>query len=294
MRKYAVITALVVSAFMPAVAFEGNDDNVTRDYYTQLYHSQAYISDFAQTFTSEADKYDYKRLREYINKKVEILRVLKMAGDEYYYGLSYSKLFAVDYMYSLEDDLRTRKPHEKMLVRFNSVRPNFNINGEYTVEHIEAEILPLIKSRFEEAARRDSINEIAYMQIQRNIEVLSQDIFHAEQALHASLMPERRNQDFRIWISLTFSGLIAALLMVFFLIMLKRSDATLSKRFLSGGAGLQFITVFVLIIAVILFGILNVLGGSELAAILSGISGYVLGKGSISQQRVPEDNMPEG
>lgn len=49
-------------------------------------------------------------------------------------------------------------------------------------------------------------------------------------------------------------------------------------RLLLGNNGLQFITIFVLIIAIILFGILGVIDDTELAAILSGISGYVLGK----------------
>jgi hypothetical protein len=38
--------------------------------------------------------------------------------------------------------------------------------------------------------------------------------------------------------------------------------------------------MFVLIIAVILFGILGVLEAKELTAILSGVSGYILGKGA--------------
>jgi hypothetical protein len=55
----------------------------------------------------------------------------------------------------------------------------------------------------------------------------------------------------------------------------------LESKSLISSSGLQFITVFILIIAIILFGILKVLGGSELAAILSGISGYILGKGGV-------------
>jgi hypothetical protein len=279
MITITVITIIASSALFSAAAFEGNDDNVKRDYYVQLYQSQPYVSDFAQTFKTEKDKRDYKKLREYINQKEEIRRVFRMAGDEYYYGLSYSDLFAIDYIQNLEDELQTRKPDAKIFLRLNSVRPSFDYSGEYTAEHIKNEILPRIKARFEETAKRDSLNGVAYMQIQRNIEILSQDIFYAEQAIHATLSPEFRDQDFRVWISLTFSGLIAALLIAFFVIIFKRSDFSLSKQLLSS-AGLQFITVFILIIAIILFGILNVLGGSELAAILSGISGYILGKGS--------------
>jgi hypothetical protein len=290
MKKTVIFfLAIVLSAI--AYGFEGNDDNVTRDYYVQLYTSQPYIPDFNTVFNTAGDKTDYKKLREYLNGKEEILRIIRMAGDEYYYGLSHSKPYAIDYVQSLEDELKMRDPNEKMLLRLNSVRPNFDYNGEYSVEYIEKEILPTIKARYAEATSRDSLNQITYMQIQKNVASIHMDVFQAEQAIYASLSPEFRDQDFRIWISLTFSGLIAVLLLAFFFIIFKRSDANLSQLLLSG-AGLQFITVFILIIAIILFGILNVLGGSELAAILSGISGYVLGKGGevIANKRKEKDS----
>jgi hypothetical protein len=275
----AVLTIAVIAVFFSASAsFEGNDDNVMRDYYVQMYTSQPYVSDFEQTFRNKDDRRDHRLLRDYINKKEEIRRILRMAADEFYYGLSYSSLFAVDYIQNLEDELKLRHPGDKMFLRLHSVRPSFNFHGEHTVEHIQNEILPRIKARFEETAERDSLNGIAYMQIQKNINAISQDIFHAEQAIYEALSPEFRDQDFRVWITLTFSGLIATLLLGFFLIIFKRSDITISKQLLSS-SGLQFITVFILIIAIILFGILGILGGSELAAILSGISGYILGKG---------------
>jgi hypothetical protein len=45
--------------------------------------------------------------------------------------------------------------------------------------------------------------------------------------------------------------------------------------------GLQFVTLFSIIIAIILFGVLEILGGKELAALLGGISGYILGRGTL-------------
>ncbi|MDR3013404.1 MAG: hypothetical protein LBU70_09405 [Chitinispirillales bacterium] len=292
MKTIIPIIIFLITTTTATLSFEGNDDNVKRDYFVQLYKSQPYVSDFAQTFRNSSDKRDYRKLRAYISQKEEILRVLRMAGDEYYYGLSYNNLFAIDYLQNLEDELLIRKPGDRILLRLNSVRPSFDFSGEYTVEFVENEILPRIRARFEETSRRDSLDGIAYMQIQRNIEVLSQDIFHAEQAIYATLSPEFRDQDFRIWISLTFSGLIAVLLLAFFLIIFKRSDVTLSKQLLSS-SGLQFITVFILIIAIILFGILNILGGSELAAIISGISGYILGKGGGATDTERERKKPE-
>jgi hypothetical protein len=43
-------------------------------------------------------------------------------------------------------------------------------------------------------------------------------------------------------------------------------------------SGIQFITLFSLVIAIILFGILEILHDKELAALLGGLSGYILGR----------------
>jgi hypothetical protein len=48
--------------------------------------------------------------------------------------------------------------------------------------------------------------------------------------------------------------------------------------------GLQFVTLFSIIIAIILFGILNILGSKELSALLGAISGYILGRGTLSSK----------
>jgi hypothetical protein len=259
-------------------ALEGNDDNVTRDYYVQKYENESYIPDFEVVFANPDDRLDYQKLREYLNEKEEIERVLQMAGDEYYYGLSFSRIFAEDYIQSLEDEIKNRDSSEVILLRINSTIPHIKYNGEYKVSAIESDILPAIKEKYQKSFERDSINQLCYTRIQENLGLVKRDVFLCEQALNTSLSPEFQQQKFRIWISLTFSGLIAVLLCAFFFIILRRSDKSLAKLLLND-TGLQFVTIFVLIIALILFGILNVIGGSELAAILSGISGYILGKG---------------
>ncbi len=85
--------------------------------------------------------------------------------------------------------------------------------------------------------------------------------------------------NFKTWITGFFSFIVAALLLTFFVFISRKSETSLAKDFLSSGNGLQFITLFSLVIAIILFGVLGILEGRELAAILSGISGYILGKG---------------
>lgn len=117
-----------------------------------------------------------------------------------------------------------------------------------------------------------------------NIKNIEGDIYNCIKQIDSALSPEYKQQDFRTNISIYFTILIGLLLSIFFFIIYRRSDSNLSKDLLSGN-GLQFVTLFVLIIAIILFGILSILQGSELAAILSGISGYILGKGISAENK---------
>ncbi len=121
-------------------------------------------------------------------------------------------------------------------------------------------------------------------------ENINKDISNAKERindLYGKLYDEGK---FRLWITVIFSLCIGGLLFFFFYFISKRSETTLVKDFLSTVNGLQFITLFCLIIAIILFGVLGVLEGRELGAILSGISGYILGKGI----RLPKQTEAKG
>jgi hypothetical protein len=50
---------------------------------------------------------------------------------------------------------------------------------------------------------------------------------------------------------------------------------------------MQFVTLFSLVIAIVLFDVLKILDGRELAALLGGLSGYILGRGSRSECAPP-------
>jgi presenilin-like A22 family membrane protease len=54
-------------------------------------------------------------------------------------------------------------------------------------------------------------------------------------------------------------------------------------------SGIQFLTLFSLVIAIILFGITDILEGKELAALLGGLSGYILGRVTDGERR-PQTN----
>ena len=77
---------------------------------------------------------------------------------------------------------------------------------------------------------------------------------------------------------IAFTILVGVVIAGFFLISFSSEDV--KKAIFSNEAGIQFITLFAIVIAVILFGITGILEGKELAALLGGLSGYILGKGS--------------
>ena len=90
------------------------------------------------------------------------------------------------------------------------------------------------------------------------------------------LLPESEKNEFKMIMSATFAGLVLSVIVGFFVVSYK--DEYVRKSIFSNQSGIQFITLFSLVIAIILFGILGVLGDKELAALLGGLSGYILGK----------------
>lgn len=83
---------------------------------------------------------------------------------------------------------------------------------------------------------------------------------------------------FRLQMGIGFLILVS-LLIVFFFFFASRSGSM--SDILRDDRGLQFITLFSLVIAITLFGLLNILEGKELAALLGGLSGYILGRSNL-------------
>jgi hypothetical protein len=83
-------------------------------------------------------------------------------------------------------------------------------------------------------------------------------------------------QAFKTSMSYAFALLIFFVISGFFTLAFR--DKRIGLAIFSGEAGLQFLTLFSLVIAIILFGITSILEGKELAALLGGLSGYILGR----------------
>lgn len=87
---------------------------------------------------------------------------------------------------------------------------------------------------------------------------------------------------FKIIISCAFALLVAGVIYGFFSVISEREHVI--GAIFSNDSGIQFVTIFSIIIAVILFGIIGVLEGRELSALLGGLSGYILGRNAATQK----------
>jgi len=82
-----------------------------------------------------------------------------------------------------------------------------------------------------------------------------------------------------------FAILVGAVIVGFFGVAFR--SQRVQEAIFTGESGIQFITLFSLVIAIILFGVLKILEGKELAALLGGLSGYILGRHSAVAHQVP-------
>ncbi|MGH9945546.1 MAG: hypothetical protein ACRD9R_24595, partial [Pyrinomonadaceae bacterium] len=94
-----------------------------------------------------------------------------------------------------------------------------------------------------------------------------------QQAISNIYSPE---QIFKRTMSITFAVLIGLVITGFFI--LSYVDQTVRRAIFSGQTGIQFLTLFSIVIAIILFGITGILADKELSALLGGLSGYILGR----------------
>jgi hypothetical protein len=242
----------------------------------QSYKKTKVPSSFLNEIHNDEDKANFKKLRDFLNKKKNLLNSLKNAElDTYVNPLDVSD--NEQYIKRISKYLDGKK--DDFLIPLEDINNiyNFKYDSSYDQKYSIKDLKEFLES-FQKKKTEYATKEKEHNYLIKNIEIVNQDITDCQNQIDTALDPENRKQEFKTTMSICFVGLIGILLVSFFLIVYLRSDNTLSKDLL-GGYGLQFITLFVLIIAIILFGILDILKGSELAAMLSGISGYILGKG---------------
>jgi len=263
--------------------------------YTQ---QDSVTSNFNEKFKTDKEKTDFKYLRNYLSEREGLLAALRSTSlnlhqDGAYFPVTIAsgktiqqKLLAL---------IKGKSVDDSVVVNLAEVTDNFSLQWYPFEEFKSPEGAPAADGNTTFRLRVGLIQQKAdrvasYLaeaaaatkrmrRLDRSIEAVEQDVNACRRQIDVALAPEYKQQDFRKDITLYFSLLIALVLVSFFFIVYKNAGNNLSKELLSGN-GLQFITLFVLIIAVILFGILNILQSSELAAILAGISGYILGRGT--------------
>jgi len=244
-------------------------------------------SDFQASFSSNDDKVNFKKLRGYLQKKQSVMNVLNEEianiALQSQLDLLQAKEKEIDRVLA---DAKTNKLKE---VYIDIYIPKFNIDvygsSATTVTHLEEIKQQLITFKEEELKRiKDK------KMLQDNLAIVKQDYSLCQDQIDAALAPEYKDQEFRKHISIGFTILLGVLLIVFIAVVII-SKKDIADYFFSD-TGLQFITLFVLIIAIILFGILKILEGRELAAILAGISGYILGKSKGGNNNNPPPTTP--
>jgi hypothetical protein len=107
---------------------------------------------------------------------------------------------------------------------------------------------------------------------------LNRQLSEADEKIASLFGQNDASNKFKTTMSAVFAGLVALVIIGFFYIAVR--DESVRRAIFSNESGIQFITLFALVIAIILFGIVEILEGKELAALLGGLSGYILGRGT--------------
>jgi hypothetical protein len=107
-------------------------------------------------------------------------------------------------------------------------------------------------------------------------------LYAIDRRIAALLNFKKDENSFRQMVSYAFIVLVALVIGGFYWIAMK--FPTIAENIFSGEMGIQFITLFLIVIAIILFGIMSILESRELSALLGGISGFILGRVSKQAQ----------
>ncbi|HYE92946.1 MAG TPA: hypothetical protein VEA38_18085 [Terriglobales bacterium] len=177
--------------------------------------------------------------------------------------------------------------------RLGTLRPAVSVSvAESNLRRVDADIkkaqdskrseevqrLQDLKVQFLEELKQAQLNVAERKRLEDELGASREQLAKLDSTIGALLTPEILNQNFKFWMSGIFAGLVFVVIVGFF-VMAWRDEEVLRAIF-AGAAGIQFVTLFSLVIAIILFGITGILEGKELAALLGGLSGYILGRSS--------------
>jgi Txe/YoeB family toxin of Txe-Axe toxin-antitoxin module len=112
--------------------------------------------------------------------------------------------------------------------------------------------------------------------VNSDIDCLTRAQAQVDETINTLLIPETQKNTFKLWVSALFAFMVILVIVGFFTVAFR--DKSVASAIFSNQTGIQFVTLFSLVIAIILFGITDILQAKELSALLGGISGYILGR----------------
>ena len=225
---------------------------------------------FDSIFRNEDDKHDYNLLSSFIreleNEKEVISGAQNTINQEYEYFLKHESSEPLRRLLST--------PGSSFTVDWNiSQYVQREIGVQVSRDFLEEVLDSLYKWEEYELAKAT----VKKKQLQASLANITKDLRKAQDKLSKNMSIDIAEQNFKSSMSLLFAVIVGLLILLFFASVIFSRNSKLVNLLLTG-SGLQFVTLFVLIIAIILFGILGILEGKELSAIISGIAGYILGK----------------
>lgn len=118
--------------------------------------------------------------------------------------------------------------------------------------------------------------------LKKQLDDTQTELIQVEYKINQLMIPKISQQNFLFWASMAFVLLMSILLFTFYFVV--RNDKRVRFAIFGSDSGLQFVTLFSIIIAIILFGLTGILEGKELSALLGSIAGYILGKVKFSSE----------
>jgi len=112
--------------------------------------------------------------------------------------------------------------------------------------------------------------------LDRSLKKLTLSQSALDDEINGALSTEGQRNSFKTWIAAAFTFLVLVVITGFFVTAWR--DEVVGRAIFSGESGIQFLTLFAVVIAIILFGITGILESKELSALLGGLSGYILGR----------------
>lgn len=158
------------------------------------------------------------------------------------------------------------------------------------IERTKQSRLQLEKDK-KKAKNEAQITEDKVNKHRSHVYALQEIQYLVEDAINILLIPTTQKNNFKREIAKVFSYLVGLVIIGFFIVALM--DQRVRRSIFSSQSGIQFLTLFSLVIAIILFGITEILEDKELAALLGGISGYILGRVSDSNKEDPTESNPK-